>query len=301
MASASRKGRHRFLQGVGAGSTSTRSWISSPTTPSITTSRCRSPRARTPSARPSKGCSRAPTGSKFKILHTASTGNVVMNERVDSFEAGGKHVSLPVIGRVRDHRRRQDQSLARLFRPEDVHRPAQEIRLRIRSAVRIELHSEAANDGCSSHPRHHRHRRPYRSRQDRAHQGAHRAGHRPAQGGEGARHLDRSRLRLLHPRPTAPRRRHRRSRPRALHPQYARRRPRHRPGAVHGRRRRRRDAAERGAPRHPPSARRASRHLRHHQGRPRRCRAARRSPRRNRIARRRHHARRLAGHRRFFD
>ena len=35
---------------------------------------------------------------KFEILHTATTGNVVMNERVDSFEAGGKHVSLPVMG-----------------------------------------------------------------------------------------------------------------------------------------------------------------------------------------------------------
>jgi limonene-1,2-epoxide hydrolase len=35
---------------------------------------------------------------KFDILHSATAGNVVMNERVDSFEAGGKHVSLPVMG-----------------------------------------------------------------------------------------------------------------------------------------------------------------------------------------------------------
>jgi limonene-1,2-epoxide hydrolase len=35
---------------------------------------------------------------KFDIVHTAAAGNVVMNERVDSFEANGKHVSLPVMG-----------------------------------------------------------------------------------------------------------------------------------------------------------------------------------------------------------
>jgi limonene-1,2-epoxide hydrolase len=35
---------------------------------------------------------------EFKILHSAVAGNVVMNERVDSFEAGGKKVSLPVMG-----------------------------------------------------------------------------------------------------------------------------------------------------------------------------------------------------------
>jgi limonene-1,2-epoxide hydrolase len=35
---------------------------------------------------------------KFDILHTATAGNIVMNERVDSFEANGKHVSLPVMG-----------------------------------------------------------------------------------------------------------------------------------------------------------------------------------------------------------
>jgi limonene-1,2-epoxide hydrolase len=35
---------------------------------------------------------------EFKILHTASMGNVVMNERVDMFVMGGKHVQLPVAG-----------------------------------------------------------------------------------------------------------------------------------------------------------------------------------------------------------
>jgi limonene-1,2-epoxide hydrolase len=35
----------------------------------------------------------------FKIGHTASTGNVVMNERVDSFVyKGGKKGSVPVVG-----------------------------------------------------------------------------------------------------------------------------------------------------------------------------------------------------------
>ncbi len=34
----------------------------------------------------------------FKIVHSAAHGNVVMNERVDSFDAGGKHISLPVMG-----------------------------------------------------------------------------------------------------------------------------------------------------------------------------------------------------------
>lgn len=34
----------------------------------------------------------------FKILHTASAGNVVMNERIDEFDAGAKTVSLPVVG-----------------------------------------------------------------------------------------------------------------------------------------------------------------------------------------------------------
>ncbi len=35
---------------------------------------------------------------EFKILHTATAGHVVMNERVDSFEANGKKVALPVMG-----------------------------------------------------------------------------------------------------------------------------------------------------------------------------------------------------------
>lgn len=34
----------------------------------------------------------------FEIKHTTSAGNVVMNERVDSFEMGPKKVSLPVCG-----------------------------------------------------------------------------------------------------------------------------------------------------------------------------------------------------------
>ena len=35
----------------------------------------------------------------FKVLHTASAGNVVMNERVDVFDLGnGKTISLPVAG-----------------------------------------------------------------------------------------------------------------------------------------------------------------------------------------------------------
>jgi limonene-1,2-epoxide hydrolase len=41
---------------------------------------------------------------EFKILRCASAGNVVMNERVDVFQMGGKHVELPVAGvfEVRD-------------------------------------------------------------------------------------------------------------------------------------------------------------------------------------------------------
>ena len=34
----------------------------------------------------------------FEIKHTTSAGNVVMNERVDSFEMGPKKISLPVSG-----------------------------------------------------------------------------------------------------------------------------------------------------------------------------------------------------------
>ncbi len=35
---------------------------------------------------------------EFKILHTVSAGNVVMNERVDMFDTGTKKISLPVAG-----------------------------------------------------------------------------------------------------------------------------------------------------------------------------------------------------------
>ncbi len=35
---------------------------------------------------------------EFKILRSASAGNVVLNERVDVFQMGGKHVELPVAG-----------------------------------------------------------------------------------------------------------------------------------------------------------------------------------------------------------
>jgi limonene-1,2-epoxide hydrolase len=45
-----------------------------------------------------EGLLKGTTWLEFKVLHTASNGNVVMNERVDSFEAGGKRISLPVTG-----------------------------------------------------------------------------------------------------------------------------------------------------------------------------------------------------------
>jgi limonene-1,2-epoxide hydrolase len=35
---------------------------------------------------------------EFKILHTASSGDVVFNERVDMFEMDGKRIELPVAG-----------------------------------------------------------------------------------------------------------------------------------------------------------------------------------------------------------
>jgi len=38
------------------------------------------------------------TWLEFKILHTASSGSVVFNERVDSFEVNGKRMSVPVVG-----------------------------------------------------------------------------------------------------------------------------------------------------------------------------------------------------------
>jgi len=41
----------------------------------------------------------APGGAiEFKVLHMTSNGNVVMNERVDSFDMSGKKVALPVAG-----------------------------------------------------------------------------------------------------------------------------------------------------------------------------------------------------------
>ena len=45
-----------------------------------------------------EGLLKGTTWLEFKILHTASTGTMVFNERVDSFEAGGKRMSLPVTG-----------------------------------------------------------------------------------------------------------------------------------------------------------------------------------------------------------
>ncbi len=38
------------------------------------------------------------TSATFDIKHTTSAGNVVMNERVDSFVMGPKTISLPVAG-----------------------------------------------------------------------------------------------------------------------------------------------------------------------------------------------------------
>ncbi len=35
---------------------------------------------------------------EFKILHTASSGDIVFNERVDMFEMNGKRIELPVAG-----------------------------------------------------------------------------------------------------------------------------------------------------------------------------------------------------------
>ena len=38
-------------------------------------------------------------GLEFKVLHTAASGNVVFNERVDIFDlGGGKKIELPVAG-----------------------------------------------------------------------------------------------------------------------------------------------------------------------------------------------------------
>ena len=45
-----------------------------------------------------EGLLKGTTWLEFKILHAASVGNVVMNERVDSFEVKGKRMALPVMG-----------------------------------------------------------------------------------------------------------------------------------------------------------------------------------------------------------
>jgi limonene-1,2-epoxide hydrolase len=45
-----------------------------------------------------EGLLKGTTWLEFKVLHSASAGNVVMNERVDSFEVKGKRMSLPVAG-----------------------------------------------------------------------------------------------------------------------------------------------------------------------------------------------------------
>ena len=81
----------------GRGSTSTQLWTSSLTMRSITISRCRRRRARN-IRKTIEGLLKGTTWIEFKILHTASNGNVVFNERVDSFEAEGKKISLPVTG-----------------------------------------------------------------------------------------------------------------------------------------------------------------------------------------------------------
>ena len=38
------------------------------------------------------------TDSEWKVLNEVATGNVVMNERVDRFQLGGKWAELPVMG-----------------------------------------------------------------------------------------------------------------------------------------------------------------------------------------------------------
>ena len=95
--------------------------------------------------------------------------------------------------------------------------------------------------------------------------------HRSAQGGESARHLDRSRLRLPARAGRLGARLRRRARPREIHPQHAGRRDRDRFRAARGRRRRRRDAADPGASRNRRPARHPPRRRRADQGRSRRC------------------------------
>jgi limonene-1,2-epoxide hydrolase len=45
-----------------------------------------------------EGLLRGTTWLEFKVLNTATAGNIVLNERVDSFEVKGKRMSLPVAG-----------------------------------------------------------------------------------------------------------------------------------------------------------------------------------------------------------
>ncbi|HZP46490.1 MAG TPA: limonene-1,2-epoxide hydrolase family protein [Candidatus Binataceae bacterium] len=45
-----------------------------------------------------EGLLKGTTWLEFKVLHSAAVGNVVLNERVDSFEVKGKRMSLPVAG-----------------------------------------------------------------------------------------------------------------------------------------------------------------------------------------------------------
>ncbi len=45
-----------------------------------------------------EGLLKGTTWLEFKVLHSAAVGNVVLNERVDSFEVKGKRMSLPVSG-----------------------------------------------------------------------------------------------------------------------------------------------------------------------------------------------------------
>ena len=39
-----------------------------------------------------------PFSVEFRVLHIAADGDVVMTERVDVFDGGGKHIELPVMG-----------------------------------------------------------------------------------------------------------------------------------------------------------------------------------------------------------
>ena len=112
-----------------------------------------------------------------------------------------------------------------------------------------------------------RHGRSHRPRQDVARARADGEGHRPPARGEGARDLDRPRLRAPRPprRPAAVGRR--RPGTRTLHPQHGRRCERHRPLPARDRRCGRRPAADARAPRHPATARDRERRRGGHEGR----------------------------------